>query len=204
MKNKKVLLVAGLAASIVTLGLVGTSIVSAETTSANMSIVERIATKFGLKEADVQAVFDEDRTAREAERSAVLSDRLQDAVDEGKITAEQKASIEAKITEEQSAREAERTALQQWAKDNNIDMKYLMGGGRHGNTDYLDNAVADGDITAEQQKLIEEKRAEIEAEREAARDELEQWAEDNDIDLEYVRFAGGRGMGGGPGGMGEM
>jgi hypothetical protein len=205
MKATKAMLVAGIAASVITAGAVGTSVVSAETTGSNVSIVERIATKFGLKEAEVQAVFDEERDARMAERTAEMSDRLQDAVDDGDITADQKKLIETKLAEVQKKRDAEREALQTWADDNNIDMRYLMGGGRHGSDSYLDDAVEEGDITAEQQKLIEEKRAAIEAEREAAREELEQWAEDNDIDLEHIHFAsGGRGMGGGHDGRGRF
>jgi len=53
---------------------------------------------------------------------------LQSLVDKGTITADQKAKIEAKQSELESQRTAERTAQEQWAKDNGIDMSYLMGG----------------------------------------------------------------------------
>ena len=204
MKGTKTLLIAGTVASVGLAGIVGTSMVSAQSADSGSSIVEKIATKFGVKEADVQAVFDEEHAERQAERTAEMSDRLQDAVDDGDITAEQKKLIEAKVAENQKEREAERTALQQWADENNIDMRYVMGGGR-GNNDRLADAVEDGDITAEQQMLIEEKQAELEKSRDAHRDEMEQWAEDNDIDMQYIGgFGEGRGGHGGGRGMGGM
>jgi hypothetical protein len=78
--------------------------------------------------------------------------RLQEAVDAGKLTSEQKDKIIAKMKEMAASREtkreemknmsqaerhatmqAEREALEQWAKDNNIPTEYLRLGGRgHG------------------------------------------------------------------------
>ena len=60
---KKSLLI-GLSTTAVTIGIVGlASIASAQTSSkADNSIVNKIATKFNLKKADVQAVFDTNRT----------------------------------------------------------------------------------------------------------------------------------------------
>jgi len=81
--------------------------------------------------------------------------------------------------------------------------------------------VTDGKITQAQADKINAKRAELKTEREAAkdanagktreemkatmdakRDELKQWASDNDIDEDYLRFVMGGGMGHGPGGPG--
>lgn len=164
------------------------------------TLVDKIATKFNLNKDDVQAVVDEDRSARQAERLADVSKDLQDAVDAGKITAEQKTLIENKMKENQAARETEMTALKEWATSNTIDLKYVMGGGRHGVD--LDDAVADGDITAEQKTLIEQKQAELEKARDEKRDAMEQWAKDNNIDDAYLHMSkgnGGRGKhGGGP------
>jgi hypothetical protein len=164
------------------------------------TLVDKIATKFNLNKDDVQAVVDEDRSARQAERLADVSKDLQDAVDAGKITAEQKTLIENKMKENQAARETEMTALKEWATSNTIDLKYVMGGGRHGVD--LDDAVADGDITAEQKTLIEQKQAELEKARDEKRDAMEQWAKDNNIDDAYLHMGmgnGGRGKhGGGP------
>jgi cellobiose-specific phosphotransferase system component IIA len=143
-------------------------------------------------------VFDAEREAREAERQEEVSDRLQDAVDDGDITAAQKTLIEKKLQELQAAREKQRTELEKWAEDNDVDVKYLMGGhGPDGNDDRLQNAVDDGDITDAQKKLIEDKADELQTARDTQRDELEQWADDNDIDDRYLMGGGMRGGHGG-------
>lgn len=175
-----------------------TSFASAQSGTSGDSIIDRIATKFNLNKDEVKAVFDEDHAAREAERLADVSQDLQTAVDAGELTVDQKTLIENKLKDTQSARDAERTALETWAEDNSIDLKYVMMGGRHGNdTDRLQNAVDDGDITAEQKTLIENKQKELQAARESQRDALEQWAKDNNIDTQYLRMVG-------PGGHGRM
>lgn len=163
--------------------------------SASDSLVDRLVEKFNLDKTQVKAVFDEEKAARDADRLAEQSERLQDAVDNGDITAEKKTKIEAKLKESRMARESERTALEKWASDNKIDAKFLMGRGPGGD-DRLQDAVDDGDITAAQKKLIQDKQDELESAREKQRDDLEQWAEDNDIDKKYLI---GGGMRGGPG-----
>lgn len=64
-------------------------------------------------------------------------------------------------------------------------------------TNYLDEAVTNGDITAEQEQLILDKHDELEAAREQERTDLQNWADENGIDLEYLRPGPG-----GPGGHG--
>lgn len=200
MKLKKSMLLAGVVTTVAAGSLLGISAASADTANGSSNIIDKLVEKFNLNRDDVQAVFDEERSEQQAERSAEFSDQLQQKVDDGDITAEQKTLIEQKFSEIQTAHEAERTALQQWADDNGIDMKYLMGGhGRMGNSTYIDDAVSDGKLTEDQKTLIEQKRDELETARESARDELKQWAEDNDIDLQDVmpfRGMGGHGRGG--------
>lgn len=119
------------------------------------TLVERLADRFHLNTRDVQKVVDEDRAARQAEHQAQAEQRLQTLVDNGTITAQQKATIEAKIKEMQATREADRNrfadmtpaeretemeqhraALQAWAKQQGIDLTklqgILMGEGPHG------------------------------------------------------------------------
>lgn len=195
MKVKKSLVALSALSVIGVAGLAGPGIASAETGTGSSSLITKIAQKFNLKEEEVKAVFEEEQTARQAERLADQSERLQDAVDDGDITAEQKTTIEAKLKELQAARQTEQDELGKWATDNKIDAKYLMGG-RGGNDDRLQDAVDDKEITAEQKTLIEDKQKELEDKREAAQDALEQWAEDNDIDEEYLRGFGKGGRGG--------
>lgn len=142
MLSKKSLLVAGAVASI---GLGGAA-VTANTVSAttkNDSIVDKIATKFSLDKNEVQKVFDEDRTAHEAERHAKIEEKLSQAVKDGKLTEDQKSKIIAKMEEmkanmpdpstmgdktieqHKADMEAKRTELEAWAKENNIPTEYL-------------------------------------------------------------------------------
>ena len=97
-------------------------------------------------------------------------------------------------------------------------------------TERLDQAVADGNISEAQKQLILEKHQEMQAEcqarmengdeltfeqrqalREQHREQMEAWAEENEIDLEYLMGgmgmknrggSEGNGRRGGPGGMG--
>ncbi len=67
----------------------------------------------------------------------------------------------------------------------------------------LDEAVADGVITAEQRQMLLDHHAEMEAEREQRRAEREEWREQSGIDFEALRdYGGGCGMGGKGGGHG--
>lgn len=56
----------------------------------------------------------------------------------------------------------------------------------------LDEAVAKGELTAEQKQLILDKHAELQAEREQKRAKLQAWAEENGIDLRYLMGGGHR------------
>lgn len=151
--NKPVMVGAALAAATL-VGLSSVSMVSAATDTAgtsSSSIVDKLAGRFNLNKDEVQAVFDEDRQARLAERQAEHKQRLAQAVTDGVLTQEQadhitKAQTEIKALmgdarpgeQGQAVREDIRTkmeALRTWADDSNIDMRYVMGGGhghRHG------------------------------------------------------------------------
>lgn len=165
-KLRKGLMAAAAVAVFGSAGLIATQSANAATNdsgAAQSSIVDKIASKFGLNKDDVQKVFDEEHSAREVEHQARLSEKLQKLVDKGTITADQKAKIEAKFAEMQSQRDTERDSfknlteaerktkmdankaeLDQWAKDNGIDLSKLDGvfmggpGGRHGGHDKID------------------------------------------------------------------
>lgn len=158
MNMKKSFLVAGAVTSIGLAGVTGIGVASAATnssdTNSSSSIVDKLAEKFNLKKTDVQAVFDQDRTEREAERQAQTEKELSQAVTDGKITSAQKDLILAKqkevkaamdadrdsmkdktADERKAAMDAKRTELETWAKNNSIPTEYLrfvMGGGGHG------------------------------------------------------------------------
>lgn len=120
-------------------------------------LVQKIAQKFGVPQADVQAVFDADRQEHMQRMQAQAEQRLTDLVTAGKITHAQKDLIVAKQkeleanrqanfeamkgkthAERKAAMDAQRTELEAWAKTNGIDLQYLMlghgmgGRGHHG------------------------------------------------------------------------
>lgn len=152
MNIKKPLLIAGAVASIGAAGLGGSALAASNTDSADGdSLVTKLAQKFNLKQEDVQAVFDEHRSTREAERQAQVEEALNQAVTDGKLTTEQKNKLLAKQKELQARGEAEhetwadkteeerqtameakreemqtkRAELEKWASDNGIPTEYL-------------------------------------------------------------------------------
>lgn len=161
---KKQLVIAGTAATLGLAGLAGGAAFATTQSGTNTDpmsgLVSAIATKFNLKAADVQAVFDANRAQMDAQREQQAKDQVAQLVKDGKLTQAQADKINAKRTELEKAREAERTAdqklneterqakreqmstqmdakkteLDTWLKDNGIDTQYaylLMGGG-HG------------------------------------------------------------------------
>jgi hypothetical protein len=128
---------------------------AATNTDMKANLVQKIAQKFGLKEADVQSVVDEARREnhekRQAEMLTKLEERLTTAVKDGKITDAQKQLILNKHKELQAQRDKDLSAWQSltpeqrkakmeerqaeltaWAKANNIDSQYVFGFGGKG------------------------------------------------------------------------
>lgn len=158
---QKTLLIGGILGAVGVGALTGGSMVSAQssdTANAGMdpmsSLVGKIASKFNLNKAEVQAVFDEQKTTMEAERETERAEKLQALVDAGTITAAQKKAIEAKMTAMRAERESDKDSfkdltdeqrktkmeenksdLETWAKEQGIDLTKLDGilmGGGHG------------------------------------------------------------------------
>ena len=189
------------AVSALTVLLIGGASMSAFAQGHNSdgSLVDKVASKFNLNKQDVQAVFDEERQAHQQEQKANKSADLQSKVDDGTITADQKAAIEKKLEEMHASREQSKTALEDWAKQNNIDVKYVMMGGRGGmQSSRLQKAVDSGAITADQKAKIEQKQQEMKAAFEAERESMQKWATDNGIDESVIMRGDGNGgkMGG--------
>lgn len=160
---KKLLIVAILAFIIIKSGLAISTVMAEGTTEGQnpmANLVERIANKFNLNQDEVQAVVDEaheeQRTKMQTQRLTELTEKLDQLVTDGKITKAQKQLILTKHAELQAQHEdrkdemanltaeerknkfeTERTALETWAKENGIDMEYVMlcdgkGMGGHG------------------------------------------------------------------------
>ena len=152
---KQTLLVGGAIATVGLAGLGTLGVASAATQSSDpqSSIIDKLATTFKLNKDDVKKVFDEERTAREAEHKAAVAGNLKQLVTDGKLTQEQADKLTAKAQELQTAREADkdslkdlthderkaameakRDELKKWLSDNGIDEKYarFLMPGHHG------------------------------------------------------------------------
>lgn len=131
-----------LAIAATTVALGAGSLLAVQTVSADQAgntLVDRLVERFNLNKDDVQVVVDEFRQERHAEREAKMGEHLTQAVENGKITEEQKALILQKHEENQAffdslkdmsederqaAMEQHREEMQTWAEENGIDMPF--------------------------------------------------------------------------------
>ncbi|MDQ1283732.1 MAG: hypothetical protein QG620_80 [Patescibacteria group bacterium] len=149
--DKKVIVPALALAVVLGAGVYGISKVSAEENGRRFSMVEKIAEKFGLNKGEVEKVFEENRSEHQAQMKNNFEERLNEAVSKGELTEAQKQLILAKKEEMENEREKNRedhrnlsaeerknkmeerrSELEKWAKDNGIDVGYLMGMGKMG------------------------------------------------------------------------
>ena len=134
------------AIAVISAGAYGVTKVSAATDTANpqASLVQKLADTFHVDKSKVQAVFDQNKTDRQAASETTYEARLSQAVTDSKLTSAQKDSILAEHKKLQAELDAVvagsgsdrraamtkiRTEGQDWAKSANIDAKWLMGGG---------------------------------------------------------------------------
>lgn len=145
---KKALLITGAATTIGLASVLGVGIATAQSDNkVTGDLVNKIASRFNLKTADVQKVFDEERAANQAERQQKLKADLDQAVKDGKITQKQEDLIIAKHKEmatymdslkgktrqeHRTAMDTKRDELKKWATDNNIPEQYVLMGGHEG------------------------------------------------------------------------
>jgi hypothetical protein len=112
-------------------------------------LIQRLMERFGLDQAQVDEVVNEYRSERQAEMQAKHQQRLQQLVDNGTLTEEQKNLVQQKHNEWQNnkpdfsgmgheerheAMEAHKTEMEQWAKENGIDLTVIKmgkGGMKH-------------------------------------------------------------------------
>ena len=150
-KTAGMLAVLGLAAgSVLTLGLQTHAQTTTSTSSSNpiQNLVNAIAARFNLNVADVQQVFDQQKSQMDVQHQQMEANRIQQLVTDGKLTQDQADKIVAKRKEIQTFMEtlkdktqadrdaaikSEMGSLKTWATDNNIPQQYvMMFGGHHG------------------------------------------------------------------------
>lgn len=132
--------------------VVGVKAASAQTATSPMTnFVDQLAQKLGLEKSKVQTAVDSIHKDRQAKMQQTLETKLSQAVKDGKITDAQKKAIIAKLQELQNKHQAdrenfknltqdqlkaemekrkaemtqERTNLENWAKQNNLDLSVL-------------------------------------------------------------------------------
>lgn len=156
--NKKYLLYLAIpAVTLVAVGAIAIGSASAASTTTGTgnfmsNLVNAIATKFNLNPADVQQVFNAQKTQMQTQMQTKMqqkfTDKINQAVTDGKLTQaqanlilakqadlqSQQAAFQASLqgetkTQVQAAMKAHMDALKQWATDNNIPLQYLMFGG---------------------------------------------------------------------------
>ncbi len=105
-------------------------------------IVTKLAQKFGLKESEVNEVFEQDRLEMWEDQKKMQVETLSDAVSDGVITEEQKSKLIEKLNNWQAEKSAQRAdhreEMRDWFTENGIDHEKLMPymgrgrlGGRH-------------------------------------------------------------------------
>jgi hypothetical protein len=138
MKLNQKIVAGGAVAVIAMLGLGGAAMAATSNTTHQDSLAQKIADKFHLNKSDVQSVIEQNHQDKQAKHEQMLKDKLDQAVKDGKLTQAQEDKLIAKLkelhdqkkTDNKADRKADRKAahdeLQQWAKDNGIDLSQVL------------------------------------------------------------------------------
>ena len=134
--KKKTIVILSVALSVVLVaGVLGTGIVLAASNSFYPPIVEKLAEKLNVSNSDVNTAFDEVHQEKRQEAQERFEQQLDQAVEDGKITKEQKEVLLKKNTEIQEQQEEVmelKQDLKNWADENDVDLRNVMGKGSKG------------------------------------------------------------------------
>jgi molecular chaperone DnaK (HSP70) len=140
--NKKTMLLTVALVAISAMALTGAKVAKADEENNYPPIVQRLVEKFKLDENEVRSVFDQDREEHRTQMQARFSENLDQAVSEGKISAEQKEAILKKHEEMQAENESlrdlapeerrekmqeKRSELENWAQENGLEVSDFFG-----------------------------------------------------------------------------
>ncbi len=140
MRMKKPMIVSGAIVAAGLSGIVGLAAAHAATpTIGQQVLVDKIASTFNLNKSDVQKIFDDEQTQREAARQQKFDTRVADAVKAGKLTQDLADQLTAKMKEMQTYRDSlkdktpqerqdlmkvKRDELKAWMKQNSITLEF--------------------------------------------------------------------------------
>ena len=98
---------------------------TAQAVTSKQTVVDKLVERFNLNKDEVTGVFEEMRQEREQERLAYMEQRLDEAVKDGVITAEQKQAL---LDKEAEWQEKERELMEErrkWMDQSGIDFEKL-------------------------------------------------------------------------------
>lgn len=98
---------------------------SVKAATASQAIIDRLAERFNLKKDDVTGVFNEMGKERQQKELVQMSSRLDQAVKDGVINADQKQTLVNKITQMQEKQNEIRDETQKWVEESGIDFEKL-------------------------------------------------------------------------------
>lgn len=127
MASKKIIIPALALGALLLTGVLAVNTIKAEEGDWYPPIVRKLVERFNLNEDEVKTVFDEVREERREGRQARFEERLNEAVEEGTITEEQKNAILEKHAEMQQRREQMREEMKAWDEENSLDQFFLGG-----------------------------------------------------------------------------
>jgi len=122
--KKMILPTLGLGALILT-GTLGVNSVRADETNSNPPIIQTLINKFGLNQEEVVEVFQQERQQHFQNRGENRRAGLDQALEDGVITAEQRQLMLDHQAEMEQERETRRQDHQAWAEQNGIDTEAL-------------------------------------------------------------------------------
>jgi len=124
--NKKIILtIAGLSLALAGAFAGVNKVYADETTKDLPPMIQRMTERFGLNQREVKTFMDEERETHRAERRQGIEERLNQAINEGSLTEDQKNTILTKIGEMCDGAGNHGGELRDWAEENNINLREL-------------------------------------------------------------------------------
>ena len=125
--DRKTAIITILALGVLTLaGIYGVKTIQAQDSDSFPPIIQKLAERFNLNTDEVQQFFQENREEKHQEMQTRFEERLNQAVQDGQITEEQKQAILDKKAQMQAQRETHRKEMKLWAEEQGIDFSGLF------------------------------------------------------------------------------